>query len=197
MNILIVLAHPNPGSLNHAIAERIRDTLSDSGHTVWFHDLYRELFDPLLPAGEISRGCIPDQTISLHCSELAAADGIIIVHPNWWGMPPAILAGWIDRVFRPGVAYRFEGSDGGEGVPKGLLRARAALVVNTSDTRKEREDLVFGDPLERIWKDCVFGLCGVQNFHRRILRIVVTSTPKERASWISDMGILASSLFPH
>jgi NAD(P)H dehydrogenase (quinone) len=54
--------------------------------------------------------------IELHCREIADVDGII-VHPNWWGQPPAILKGWVDRVLRPGVAYRFLEGDAGEGVP--------------------------------------------------------------------------------
>ena len=88
MNILIILAHPNPSSLNHAVAKEIRDTLKDAGHAIWYHDLYDESFDPLLPSAEIPRGAHVDQNISLHCQELATADGIIIIHPNWWGMPP-------------------------------------------------------------------------------------------------------------
>ncbi len=68
-------------------------------------------------------------------------------------MPPAILKGWVDRVIRPGVAYEFLEGDGGEGVPCGLLRARAVLVFNTGNTYLEREMKIFGDPLETIWKN--------------------------------------------
>ena len=45
--------------------------------------------------------------VEQHCGERSAADGYVIVHPNWWAMPPAILKGWIDRVLRQGVAYEF------------------------------------------------------------------------------------------
>ena len=80
-------------------------------------------------------------------------------------MPPAVLTGWVDRVMRPGTAYEFLEDDNGEGVPSGLLKANKAVVFNTSNTAAKREDTVFGDPLERIWKDCIFGLCGVRDFH--------------------------------
>lgn len=197
MNILLILAHPDPGSLNHALADVVRRTLEGTGHTVWFHDLYKESFDPILPAYEISRDSRLDPVLSAHCQELAQADGIVIVHPNWWGMPPAILTGWIDRVIRPGIAYRFEGDDGGEGVPRGLLRASAAFVINTSNTSESRENEVFGDPLERIWRDCVFGLCGVPEVHRMLLRIVVTSTKEERIQWIREAREQTLCIFPH
>jgi putative NADPH-quinone reductase len=84
------------------------------------------------------------------------------------------------RVVRPGVAYRFEETDGGEGIPIGLLRARTALVFNTSNTPVEREQAVFQDPLETIWKNCIFDLCGVNTFFRRMFCVVVTSSPQQR-----------------
>lgn len=196
MHILLILAHPDPSSLNHAIADAVRQVLEQQGSTVWFHDLYREHFDPILSAPEIPRNASLDSVITCHCTELAKADGIIIIHPNWWGMPPAILTGWIDRVIRPGLAYQFKGDDTGEGVPEGLLNAETALVINTSNTREERENEVFGDPLERIWRDCIFGLCGIEHVHREILRIVVTSTAEERSTWIRNMQDLAVRLFP-
>jgi putative NADPH-quinone reductase len=65
------------------------------------------------------------------------------------------LKGWIDRVIRPGVAYRFVDGDSGEGVPVGLLKAKAALVLNTSNTPDDREQSAFGDPLEVLWKRCI------------------------------------------
>ncbi len=195
MQILIILAHPDPSSLNHTIADVVRQRLEKEGHSIWFHDLYGEQFDPLLPAEEIPRDARLDPVISRHCRELSDADGIVIIHPNWWGQPPAILTGWIDRVIRPGLAYRFVGDDSGEGVPEGLLKIQAALVINTSNTREDRENLVFGDPLERIWRDCVFGLCGVTNVTRQVLRIVVTSSEEQRRKWIADMGDLAVRMF--
>ena len=97
---------------------------------------------------------------------------------------------------RPGLAYEFLEGDDGEGVPRGLIKARAALVLNTSDTAPRREREVFGDPLERIWKDCVFGLCGVSRVERRIFGIVVTSTPEERLAWLNQAASLALQLFP-
>ncbi len=55
-----------------------------------------------------------------YADELMASDLLIFVHPNWWGQPPAILKGWIDRVFRPGLTYRFEEGDSGKGIPVGI-----------------------------------------------------------------------------
>jgi NAD(P)H dehydrogenase (quinone) len=187
MKISVILAHPTAGSFNHAIASRAVKTLKQNGHSVFFHDLYQERFDPLLTDAEIPREASLPPEIHRHCREIAEADGIIIIHPNWWGQPPAILKGWVDRVIRPGIAYEFLEGDKGEGIPKGLLKARAALVFNTSNTPRERERNVFADPLETLWKNCVFGLCGVENVHRKMFTVVVTSSAAERAQWLQEV----------
>ncbi len=196
MKISLILAHPKVGSFNHAIAEIALNTLESLGHRVDFHDLYRERFDPILPYEEIPKGAYVDGIIQKHCDEVASADGIIIVHPNWWGMPPAILKGWVDRVLRPGVAYEFLEVDSGEGVPLGLLKARTAIVFNTSNTLPGRELQVFGDPLETLWGNCIFGLCGVKNFHRTTYSVVVTSSQTQRKTWLEDVRETVARSFP-
>ncbi len=197
MNISVILAHPDGRSFNHAIARAAVETLEENGHRVFFHDLYQERFDPLLFASEIPREADLPRDVARHCAEIAQADGIVTVHPNWWGQPPAILKGWVDRVIRPGVAYEFLEGDSGEGVPRGLLKARTAAVFNTSNTEAGRERQVFGDPLETIWKNCIFGLCGVTDFHRRMFTIVVTSTEAQRRQWLDEVRHTVGRLFPN
>lgn len=106
------------------------------------------------------------------------------------------MKGWVDRTIRPGVAYEFLEGDGGEGVPHGLLKARAAVVFNTSNTEETRERKVFGDPLETIWRNCIFGLCGVSTFHRRTFGMVVTSTGVQRKNWLETVREDVDALFP-
>jgi NAD(P)H dehydrogenase (quinone) len=195
LNVLVIIAHPTPGSFNHAIAETVVNTLEKLGHSGFFHDLYVEGFDPVLPSDEILTDEL-DPVVAGHCEQLAGADGIILIHPNWWGMPPAILKGWVDRVVRPEVAYRFDEGDGGEGIPVGLLKARAAIVFNTSNTPDKREQETFGDPLENLWKTCIFDLCGVKKFHRRNFGVVVTSTEEERGSWLEEVEEIVGQTFP-
>lgn len=195
MDILVILAHPKQGSFNHAIVKTAVEALKNKGHGVIFHDLYLEKFDAILPYSEIPRDVELDLEIEKHCRELEAAQGIVIVHPNWWGQPPAILKGWIDRVIRAGLAYKFVEEDQGEGVPVGLLNVTQALVFNTSNTPREREMKVFGDPLETLWKNCIFGLCGVKSFCRKNYGVIVTSTREEREKWLEDVRTTIDSLF--
>ena len=196
MRVLVILAHPRSNSFNHAIGEAAVHVLEAEGHQVTFHDLYAEGFDPILGWKEIPKGSQIDGTIAMHCRDLVEAEGIIVVHPNWWGMPPAMLKGWVDRVIRPGVAYEFLEGDSGDGVPSGLLQARIALVFNTSNTPLQRELEAFGDPLQTLWKNCIFGLCGIGDFRRKSYGVVVTSTEEQRKAWLDDVRETVRQCFP-
>ena len=88
MNISLILAHPNPKSFNHAIAAVARETLIQRGWNVYFHDLYAEQFPPLLPYEEFEKAADVPPEIQRYCDELAASDGIVIAHPNWWDSRP-------------------------------------------------------------------------------------------------------------
>jgi NAD(P)H dehydrogenase (quinone) len=196
LEILIILAHPDPNSFNHAIAETAVSQIKMNGHKAILHDLYSEKFDSILLGQEIPTNApLPDE-IHRNCNDLKMADGIIIVHPNWWGQPPAILKGWIDRVIRPGVAYKFLEGDNGEGVPIGLLKARSVIIFNTANTPEQREREVFGDPLQLIWKNCIFELCGVSDFHREMFRVIITSTEEMRKQWLRRVEEIISGVFP-
>jgi NAD(P)H dehydrogenase (quinone) len=196
VNISVILGHPGSESFNHAIADTAVVTLKDVGHRVFFHDLCKEKFDAVLPAAEIPKHAPLPPAIRQHCDEIAQADGIVVIHPNWWGQPPAILKGWVDRVIRPGVAYEFLDGDSGEGVPHGLLKAKKAVVFNTSNTYEERERTVFGDPLDLIWKNCIFGLCGVTDVRRRTFGVIVTSTDVRREAWLQEVHDIMINSFP-
>jgi NAD(P)H dehydrogenase (quinone) len=196
MNILVVLAHPGKSSFNHAISEASIETLKRNGYEIIFHDLYKENFDPIVQNDEIIKNGRINNIIEEQCYELVNCDGIIVIHPNWWGQPPAIMKGWIDRVFRPGVAYEFMEGDSGEGTPIGLLKAKSVLIFNTSNTNAERENQIFHDPLESIWKNCIFDLCGVKNFYRRMFSIVVTSNSEQRKNWLDEVSEITNKYFP-
>ena len=140
---------------------------------------------------EIPKDAALDPVVQQHCREVAEAQGYVVVHPNWWAMPPAILKGWLDRVLRPEVAYRFEA-----GKSIGLLKAQTAIVFNTSNTPAELERALYDDPLETLWKKCVFSLCGVPLIHRRLFSVIITSTPEQRAAWLAEVRQTVAGFFP-
>ena len=186
MKALVVVGHPAPRSFNHALADTIRTAWEKAGCDVCFHDLVEEGFDPCLTAEEARGQATTDRLVLRHIAELRSSDLLAVVHPNCWGAPPAIMKGWIDRVFAPNAAYGFaKGIDQGD-VPVGLLTTKAALVINTGNTPLDRESAVFGDPLERIWRDCILRYCGVQHVMRSLFGVVATSSAEERTAWLAQ-----------
>ncbi|GAI21861.1 unnamed protein product, partial [marine sediment metagenome] len=78
----------------------------------------------------------------------------------------------------------------------GLLNAKVAVVFNTSNTPLEREQNIFGDPLETLWKNCILGLCGIKVFHREMFNIIVTSTLEQRQLWLKNVEHAIAKYFP-
>jgi NAD(P)H dehydrogenase (quinone) len=195
MKVLVILAHPKLSSFNAAIAQTVVQTLEACNHEVFFHDLYRENFEPVLQAEEINKEASLPAAIMQHSAELTSAAGIIIIHPSWWGQPPAILKGWLDRVFRLEVAYHLPG-EAGQGNPQGLLQAQVALVFTTSNTPPLREIDFYGDPLQNIWENCVFRVCGVTKFFRKNFAVIAASTEKQRQGWLKEVANIVQGYFP-
>ena len=192
MNVLALIGHQRKGSFCHAIFETAVSELKQAGHEVVSHDLYEEDFDPILPDSEILKGSEKSPIVRQHCEEVTTADGYFVVHPNWWAQPPAILKGWIDRVLCQGVAYEF--GEGGQVI--GHLAGKTAVVITTSNTPRDVELELFGDPLENLWKTCIFGFCGVEKFYRRNFESIVLSTPEQRKGWLEETKQIIPQHFP-
>jgi len=197
MNISLVLGHPRPDSFCHAIAATAVTTLRTNGHVVAFHDLYAEGFHPLVTAEESRTRVSDDPLVEQHCAELMRAEGLIVVHPNWWGQPPAILKGWIDRVIRPGVAYDLAvGASGARTQHIGRLHVRTALVFNTSDTPLGQEQTRFGDTLGILWKTYIATLSGIPDIQRHLFSVMATSTSEMRVAWLEEVRSIVHRSFP-
>lgn len=131
MQVLIVLGHPDPDSFAAALAQAAAHGARAAGHVVDLLDLAAEGFDPRMTAAEW-RGqaeAPADPALVRMTERLAAAEAVVFVHPTWWGGPPATVKGWIDRVWRPGVAYAADPATGR--LRPGLTRARVLGVVTT------------------------------------------------------------------
>ena len=192
MKVLVILGHPNPGeSFNRAIAETAGRVLRELGHEPVLRDLYAEGFDPVMPMGEEKLPIeeLPE-SIRREIDAVRGAGGFVIVHPNWWGTPPAILKGWLDRVFRAGFAYSFSEN----GVISNFTDKRAQIFT-TSNTPRDVELEVYHDPLENCWKTIVFGLVGSKDFGRRNFESIIMSSPEERAAWLAEVESIIKERF--
>ncbi|EYD75141.1 putative NAD(P)H dehydrogenase [Rubellimicrobium mesophilum DSM 19309] len=137
MRLLVVHAHPVPESFGTALFRAVTEAAAGAGHEVRAIDLHAEGFDPRLSAEERRSyndapppdPALLDPTLGPHLEALRWAEGIVLVHPTWWMAPPAMLKGWLDRVWRPGVA--FHADPGGGAIRPGLPQVRLLGVVTT------------------------------------------------------------------
>jgi NAD(P)H dehydrogenase (quinone) len=160
MRILLVLAHPLKESFAASVAETVRQKLVANGHTVDLLDLYREGFDPRLTVSERSRYFEPaydPAEAEPFISRLKQADGLVLVFPQWWFNFPAILKGFFDRVFAPGVAFEND-PEGGRIQPR-LGNIHLFWAFTTTGSPWWVVNLYMGNPVKRLLKRGIAAFC--------------------------------------
>ncbi|MDX1044040.1 flavodoxin family protein [Sinorhizobium medicae] len=161
MRILLVLAHPLENSFAASVARTAKESLEAKGHTVDLLDLYRDGFDPRLTVAE--RGSYFDERydsseVSVWVDRLKAADGLMLVLPQWWFNFPAILKGFFDRVFAPGVAFDHDRA-GGRIMPR-LGNIKLFWALTSTGSPWWVVHLYMGNPVRRLLKRGIAAFCG-------------------------------------
>ena len=160
MKCLVVTAHPLPESLCNALAEEVVRCLSANHHDVAIKDLYAEEFSPLLTVAERQTYYnLPYDASSVKndVDQLLGSEALVLVFPTWWFSLPAILKGWFDRVWGPGIAYD-HADDYGPIRPR-LDRLKHMLVVTTLGAPWWVDHLVLWQPVKRVLKKAILGAC--------------------------------------
>lgn len=160
MKCLVVIAHPLTDSLCHTLARTVIDTLTAAGHEVQIEDLYSGGFVPALTVDErqsyYQAEFDADATQS-QIERLLAAEAIVLVFPTWWFGFPAILKGWFDRVWGPGIAFD-HASDLGPITPR-LRRLRRVLAITSLGSPWWVDRFILRQPIRRILKTALLGTC--------------------------------------
>jgi putative NADPH-quinone reductase len=158
MRVLLIYCHPQPDSFCAALRDAATVALMAAGHTVEVRDLYAEDFKPVLSPE--ARGCYYDEGanrrgVEDHVASLQSADALLLVYPTWWFGLPAVLKGWLDRVWVPGVAFRL----GGPGVLQPLLTNIQRIGVVTTYGSPRWLLWLVGWPDWRLFKRGLCSLC--------------------------------------
>jgi NAD(P)H dehydrogenase (quinone) len=132
MRVVVVVAHPDPDSFNHAIASTAAASLTRAGHAVTVLDLYAEEFRTAMSHDERqayhSDRPLLDPMAERHAGIVKRAEALVFVYPTWWSTMPAILKGWLERVMVPGVGFVF---DERHHVRRGLTDVRRVVGIST------------------------------------------------------------------
>jgi len=191
MNALIVVAHPDPQSLTHAVAAQLAGGLSQAGHAAEFADLAAEGFDPRFNQDDVAgfylRADAPAD-VRAEQARIDRADALALVFPVYWWSMPALLKGWIDRVFANGWAY--EERDGR--VVKKLQRLRVHLLgvggAGPGTYRKHGYDAAMKTQIDH----GIFDYCGARVLTSELL---LHTNPDEAAAHLRTAFALGRGLF--
>ncbi|MBT1159661.1 NAD(P)H-dependent oxidoreductase [Aminobacter anthyllidis] len=174
MNVLTVVCHPDSGSHTHALARQFNAGATSAGHVVDFCDLYAEGFDPVMSIRDLQQFkqvAMPDDVIA-HQKRVEWSDALCLVFPIWWYGAPAMIKGWLDRVWSAGWAYSFEEETEGS-----LLAARpTTLLLPCGASTKQLERWGYGPEIEHLWRFGVLGYCGVDPIRIELLSDAVFNT---------------------
>jgi len=159
MKINIIYSNHHQGNFNEDLLEKIKKFLLSEGHEFVIRDLYKINFDPVLRTRDfelISSGQTPED-IALEQDFVRWADLMIFIYPVWWGGMPAIVKGYIDRVFSWGFAYKSNANG-----PYPLLTDKKAMIMSTmGQSREDYENGMF-QSMNLINNEGIFGFCGIE-----------------------------------
>jgi NAD(P)H dehydrogenase (quinone) len=181
--MLVVFAHPRRDSYTGAVLDAFVAGLAEAGHVAEIADLYRENFESRLQPEDYAqlRGAEMPADVRREQARMDAADALALVFPVWWWSFPAVLKGWIDRVFSEGWAYRFE-----PGLSRGLLRDRPTLLIGVAGSRESTyRKYGYGEAMRAQIDVGILGYCGIRDVDTKIF-YDVDQRPEARAQYLDE-----------
>lgn len=160
MKNLIIYAHPNSASLNHFFKETVVESLEKSGQEVVVRDLNQINFNPVFSLDDMNGQRMGKVANDVQTEQdfITWADQLIFVYPIWWTGMPAIMKGYIDRVFSYGFAYRYD-----QGVQKGLLTGKKTIIINSHGKSNSEYEAIGMDKALALTSDTgIFNYCGFE-----------------------------------
>lgn len=162
MNTLVIYTHPNHNSLSYAFLQEVLRGLKENHQIteVKVLDLYEAGFDPVLVFNENKRrrDMYRDPELEEYREQLRWADQVVLVYPIWWGRPPAMLMGYIDRMFASGFAYR----DKGGLLPEGLLKGKSVICISSMKGPAHYPLLWLNNSHKALMRKALFNYVGIR-----------------------------------
>jgi NAD(P)H dehydrogenase (quinone) len=186
MKVLIIYAHPYEKSFNHALLDTLIEGLKSND--VKIIDLNKEEFNPVFKKEELAlyrKGQSLDNKVKEYQSLLEWANCLILLFPLWWGSMPAVLKGFIDKVFLPGWAYEKSKF----GLIKGkLTNIKKAIIIHTMNTPGFYFKFIFKNPIKQILAKDVLKNCGIKNVKLFQFGSIVSVKDKIRKDYLTKIS---------
>ena len=186
MKILIINGHPDTESFCHSMAESYKTGAEKSGAGCKLIHLTDLKFNPILQYGYRTRTELEPDLIQAQ-KDIKEADHLVFIFPVWWSTYPALLKGFIDRVFLPGFAFKYRDNSI---LWDKLLKGKSASIISTMDTPGWYYRLVYKSPAHNSLKKGILEFCGISPVHVTRISPVKTSDSVSRAKWLKKVEAL-------
>jgi NAD(P)H dehydrogenase (quinone) len=181
--ILIINGHPNRASFNFGVASSYFEGAIQSGAEVDTITISELHFDPNLQFGYQKRTELEPDLLAAW-EKIKKADHLVWIHPVWWGGLPAIMKGFIDRLFLPGMAFQYR--ENSVWWDK-LLKGKTAHIITTLDQPGWYYRFVYGRPSVNQLKKCTLEFCGIKPVKVSYLGIIKSSDEQQRQKWLQKV----------
>ncbi|MCF1192094.1 NAD(P)H-dependent oxidoreductase [Mangrovimonas sp. AS39] len=188
--VLIINGHPDKESFNHALSEAYKKGVNSSNAMVTQINISELEFNPNLKFGYRKRMDLePDLVAAI--DKIKKADHMVWLFPMWWYGYPAIMKGFIDRTFLPGIAYQpIEGKP----LPEKLLKGKSARLIITADTPKWYDFLIMKRPAINQFKKGTLQFCGINPVKVTYIATMKNSSSDFREKWLRKISVLGEQL---
>lgn len=189
MKQLIVFCHPNQMSFCSAIMQKVVETYQSIGDEIVIRDLYKLGFDPILKGKDfeaLKSGNLPED-IRTEQNYIRQSDIVTFIYPIWWTGLPALLKGYIDRIFLYGFAYALDENMN----VQPLLKGKKAIIINTSGAPNEYYDEIgMTKALEMTTDKGIFEFCGFEVLLHKIFGAVPYVDDNTRKGMLEEIPVL-------
>ncbi len=185
--ILVINGHPDVESFNQALSQSYIDGVKQSGSSVHSINIRELDFNPNLKFGYRKRTELEPDLLNA-IEQIKEADHLVWVFPMWWYGYPAIMKGFIDRVFLPGITFEFVE---GKPIPKGLLKGKTGRIIMTADTPRWYDRLFMESPAINQFKKGTLRFCGIKPVKVTYIATIKNSTDtfrKKQLNRVFEMG---------
>ena len=188
--ILIINGHPDSESYNYALAKAYQEGAIEAGAKPEVLNLAELQFDPNLRFGYRKRSpWEPDLEAAME--KIQQADHLVWVFPLWWYGLPAMMKGFIDRTFLPGITFQ---PIPGKPLPKKLMKGKTARIIVTADTPGWYHRLFMHRPVIHQFKQGTLEFCGIKPVKVTYIAMIKDSTDQFRAKWLSKVKAIGAKL---
>ena len=185
-NILIINGNPNKNSFNYALSEAYIRGLISTQNTMSIINISELNFDPNLQYGYNQRTELEPGLID-SIEQIKKADHIVWIFPMWWYGYPAMMKGFIDRTFLPGITFQYID---GKPLPEKLLKGKTSRIIITADTPRWYDRFIMKSPLINQFKKGTLEFCGIKPVKVTYISSVKDSKPELRDKWLNKVFLL-------